>query len=283
MAKVSRLNSAEIKKRTIKIWNEVAPRYHHDWASRSIGPFKSTSKLLSLANIKRDSAVLDLACGTGIVTKMLSSKVGLQGLVVGVDISSRALNIAKKWNFGRKNIEFVNADIEKLSFKEKFDLVTCQYGLMFLPCPHAALQNIRRILKNGGTIVVAVHGGKNSVPYFSCIRNAILKFVPDFIPPGTPNFDRFGTKDSLKKEFAKAGYKKIRIRELNFFYKAGRFEDYWNDYFAYMAKPLKEKLKPLSTAQRRAMKKIARKCTQKYAKKGKVIFPWKVLILSANK
>jgi len=283
LAKITRLNSAEIKKRTIKIWNEVAPRYHNNWASHGIGPFQSTSKLLRLANIKHGSIVLDLACGTGIVTKMLSSKVGLQGLVVGVDISSGALKIAKRWNFGKKNIEFINADIEKLSFKEKFDSVTCQYGLMFLPHPQITLQNIRRMLKSGGTTAVAVHGSKNSVPYFSCIRDAILKFVPDFIPSGTPNFDRFGTKDSLKKEFAKAGYKKIKIRELNFSYKAGRFEDYWNDYFAYMAKPLKEKLKSLSTTQRKAMKEIARKHAQKYIKKGKVIFPWKVLILSANK
>ncbi len=283
MAKITRLNSAEIKKRTIKIWNEVATRYHHNWASHGIGPFQSTSKLLRLANIKHGSIVLDLACGTGIVTKMLSSKVGLQGLVVGVDISSGALKIAKRWNFGKKNIEFINADIEKLSFKEKFDSVTCQYGLMFLPHPQITLQNIRRMLKSGVTTAVAVHGSKNSVPYFSCIRDTILKFVPDFIPPGTPNFDRFGTKDSLKKEFAKAGYKKIKIRELNFSYKVGRFEDYWNDYFAYMAKPLKEKLKSLSTTQRKAMKEIARKHAQKYIKKGKVIFPWKVLILSANK
>ncbi|MGI0056825.1 MAG: class I SAM-dependent methyltransferase, partial [Nitrosarchaeum sp.] len=174
-------------------------------------------------------------------------------------------------------------DIEKLSFKEKFDSVTCQYGLMFLPHPQAALQNIKKILKNGGTIAIAVHGDKYSAPYFSCIRDAILKFVPGFIPPGTPNFDRFGTKDLLKKEFAKAGYKKIRIHEFNFSYKAGRFEDYWNDYFAYMAKPLKEKLKPLTTTKRKAMKEIAGKCAQKYVKKGKVVFPWKVLILLANK
>ena len=283
MVKITKLSSAEIKKRTIKIWNEVAPRYHHDWASRSVGPFKSTSKLLDLANIKRGSRVLDLACGTGIVTRMLSSKVGPQGLVVGVDISSGPLKIAKRWNSCRKNIEFVNSDIEKLSFKEKFDSITCQYGLMFLPHPHAALQNIKKILKNGRTITAAVHGDKYSVPYFSCIRDAILKFIPNFIPPGTPNFDKFGTKDSLKKEFAKAGYKKIRIHEFNFSYKAGRFEDYWNDYFAYMAKPLKEKLKPLTTVQRKAIKEIARKRAQKYVKKGKVIFPWKVLILSANK
>ncbi len=283
MTKVTRLSSDEIKKRTIKIWNEVAPRYHDDWASRNIGPFKSTSKLLGLANVKRGCRVLDLACGTGIVTRMLSSKVGPRGLAVGVDISSGPLKIAKRWNRGRKNIEFVNSDIEKLSFKEKFDSVTCQYGLMFLPRPHTALQNIKKILKNGRTIAIAVHGDKYSVPYFSCIRDAILKFVPDFIPPGTPNFDRFGTKDSLKKEFAKAGYKKIRVHEFNFSYKAGRFEDYWNDYFAYMAKPLKEKLKPLTTIQRNAMKEIARKCAQKYVKKGKVVFPWKVLILSANK
>jgi len=77
----SNFNPIEYKKRTIKIWNEVAPRYHKRWASIDSGPFQSTTKLVKLAKIKKGDIVLDLACGTGVVTNKISSKVGKDGTV----------------------------------------------------------------------------------------------------------------------------------------------------------------------------------------------------------
>ncbi len=64
-----KLKHSEYKQRNMKIWNEVAPRYHKRWASASIGPFQSTAKLIELVDINKGDTVLDLACGTGVVTK----------------------------------------------------------------------------------------------------------------------------------------------------------------------------------------------------------------------
>ncbi|HSD05035.1 MAG TPA: class I SAM-dependent methyltransferase [Nitrosopumilaceae archaeon] len=268
------------KKRIVNIWNEVALKYHTDWASKNTGPFKSTSILVKTSKIKKGDRVLDLACGTGAVTKKISSRIGPSGKVVGIDISSGPVKIAKKWNV-RKNVKFVIADVEKMRFSEEFDSVTCQYGLMFFPNVQIALRNTRRVLKNGGRITVAVHGSKKTAPYFSCISNAILKFIPDFIPPGSPTVHRFGTKNLLKKEFVNAGFKKIKIHELNFEYKPGTFEDYWSDYITNLSTPLKEKLKSLDANQFIIMKKMMKKNTERFTKKGKIVFPWKVLILTA--
>lgn len=65
---MSRFDPIAYKKRIIDTWNEVAPKYHSEWASKNIGPFKSTS-IVKISRIKTVDMVLDLACGTGAVTK----------------------------------------------------------------------------------------------------------------------------------------------------------------------------------------------------------------------
>jgi len=275
-----RFDPRAYKKRIIVTWNEFAPKYHSDWASKDIGPFQSTSKVVKISRIKKGDVVLDLACGTGVVTKKISSKAGTDGRVVGIDISPGPIEIAKKWNL-KKNVKFVITDVEKMKFEEEFDAVTCQYGLMFFPNVQLVLRKVRKFLKKGGRITVAVHGSKRTAPYFSCISNAVLKFIPDFLPVGTPTVHRFGTKDLLRTEFEKAGFKKIHVYEFNFQYKPGTFEAYWRDYFTNLTTPLKKKFKSLDSRQFVVMKKMAEKNTRRFTKKGKIIFPWKVLILTA--
>ena len=82
----------------MKIWNEVAPRYHKRWATAKRGPFQSTKKLIELIDIKKGNHVLDVASGTGVVTKLLKQKVGKAGYVIGADTSVTAIKVAKKWN-----------------------------------------------------------------------------------------------------------------------------------------------------------------------------------------
>lgn len=284
MVRAKKLTHSEYKKRLIKTWDEIAPRYHKRWAKNNIGPFKSSTELVKLANIRTGYAVLDLACGTGAITKRIATKVGESGKVVGVDSSISAIKIAKKENNHKTNLDFVLSDVEFIKFNKKFDVVTCQYALFFFPNAQKVLQNIKQYLKKNGTIALTLHGNKDSVPYFSSILDVITKFIPDYIPQGTPNLDRFGTKDQLKKTISKAGFTNIRIQEYTFVYRPGTFSDYWQNYLKYLAKPLKEKIKTLSVTQKQKMKNQIKQNTLPYTKRsGKIIFPWEVLILTAKR
>ena len=265
------------------IWNEVAPRYHKRWASVSEGPFQSTSKLVELVNISKGDSVLDVACGTGVVTKEIRKKVGSLGYVVGADTSTTAINIAKKWNDKKHNLDFLNIDAENFSFSKKFDIITCQYGLFFFPNASKALKNMKNSLKKSGKIGISVHGKREKVPFFSNILDSVIKFIPDYIPPGSPDLDRFGTKSALRKEISKAGFSKISVKEFVFHYSPGKFEDYWNNYMKYIAKPLKVKLNQLEYSKRKELKQMVKEKTSQYAiKNGNIVFPWQVLILTAK-
>ena len=268
----------------MKIWNEVAPRYHKRWAKLNRGPFQSTKKLVELTKINNGDNVLDLACGTGVVTKEIREKIGEKGFVLGADTSTTAIRIAKKWN-GKKelNFDFVNVDAEKFFFSRKFDAITCQYALFFFPNAQKALRNMKNNLKKTGRIGISVHGRKNKVPFFSSILESVTKFIPDYVPKDSPNLDRFGTKSGLRKEVAKAGFSKIVVRDFTFSYIPGTIDDYWKNYIKYVPRPLKEKLNALSASQQKELKESIRDKTLQYTKKnGEIIFPWQVLILTAK-
>jgi len=275
--------NSEYKQRNMKIWNEIAPRYHKRWASVNKGPFQSTKKLIELVKINKNNVVLDVACGTGVVTKQIQKKVGNLGYVVGVDTSTTAIKIAKKWNEKNKNLDFVNIDAENFSFSKKFDIITCQYALFFFPNAQKALKNMKNNLKKSGKIGISVHGSKDNVPFFNSILDSVTKYIPDYVPPGTPNLDRFGSKSALKAEVRKAGFSNIVVKEFIFNYSPGKFEDYWKNYIKYIAKPLKEKLNALEYSKRKKFKESVKEKTMQYTKKnGEILFPWQVLILIAR-
>jgi ubiquinone/menaquinone biosynthesis C-methylase UbiE len=269
------------KQRTILVWNEVASYYHKRWAKNEIGPFNVTKELIKNAKIKSGQKVLDLACGTGLVTKKILNKVGKKGEVYGIDSSNSALKIAKKWVGDKKNIHFVRGDAETIEFNTKFDVITCQFALFFFPNEQIVLKNMKKFLKKNGIIALSIHG-KYNVPYFDSILNPIKKFIPDYLPQ-YPEMDRFGTKEIFKKTLSKAGYQKIIVRKMTFQYSPGEFSDYWGNYKRYLSKPLKEKFNSLSNFQKRNLREMVLDNTKPYTKKnGKIIFPWEVLVLTAR-
>ena len=277
-----KFNHTEYKLRNMTIWNEVAPRYHKRWARDEKGPFRSTTRLVQTMDLKKGYKVLDVACGTGVVTKKIRAKVGTRGIVVGVDSSITAIKLAKMWNKHSTNLDFINIDAEKFSFTTKFDAVTCQYALFFFPDAQKALKNMKKCLRKGGKIGISVHG--QNVPFFSSILEAITEFIPDYIPHGAPNLDRFGTKRSLKDEVRKAGFSNILVKDYVFKYSPGKFEDYWKNYLKYIARPLKEKLDSLNKEARNKLVEKARENASPYIKRNEIIeFPWEVLILTAKK
>ena len=269
------------KRRTIIVWNEVAPYYHKRWAKNEIGPFNVTKELIRNARIKSGQKVLDLACGTGLVTKKILSKVGKNGEVYGIDSSNSALKIAKKWTGHGKNIHFVRGDAETIEFNTKFDVITCQFALFFFPNEQKVLKNMKKFLKKNGIIALSIHG-KYNVPYFDSILNPIKKFIPDYLPQ-YPEMDRFGTKEIFKQTLSKAGFQKIVVRKMTFQYSPGDFSDYWGNYKRFLSKPLKEKFNSLSNFQKKNLREMVLDNTKQYTRKnGKILFPWEVLVLTAR-
>ena len=260
-------------------WNTVASEYHYNWADKKIGPFRSTTEITKVANIKPDDKILDVACGTGVVSKEISQILGPKGLLVGIDLSRTALKIARG-SIDFTNSVFLEMDAENIGFNFKFDKVACQYGLMFFPDTQKVLVAIRNILDDNGMLVVAVHGLAEDVPYFSTIMNPILEYIPDIRPTGTPTVHRFGNPKDLEAELEKAGFERVSVARHDFVYKPGTFDEYWDDYMHSTANSIRSKLESHGSEVINKIKQDARKNATRYEKEGNITFPWTVLVAS---
>jgi ubiquinone/menaquinone biosynthesis C-methylase UbiE len=97
--------------------------------------------------------VLDAACGTGIVARLVAPIVGPSGRTVGVDYDPIMIEMARRL---APEIEWRQGDLQSLPFPDGFyDLVICQQGLQYLPDPSAGLRQIHRVLRQGGRTVLA--------------------------------------------------------------------------------------------------------------------------------
>lgn len=112
------------------------------------------NRLVSLAKLQKGEAILDVATGTGLVL-LNAAKIVFPGKALGVDISTGMLNQAKQKVLEEdlQNVEFVEADVEYLSFSHNsFDRILCSLALCYLTDIPAALKQWYSYLKPGGTL-----------------------------------------------------------------------------------------------------------------------------------
>ena len=112
--------------------------------------------LVERAGVQTGDRVLDVACGTGVVTRVALERVGSQGTVTGLDINPAMLTVAQSKS---PDVEFVRGSALTLPFDDgAFDVVLCQLGLQFFPNRAAAVAQMHRVLVDGGRLGLSVYG-----------------------------------------------------------------------------------------------------------------------------
>jgi SAM-dependent methyltransferase len=172
-----------------------------------------SDQLIRSAGITSGQTVLDVATGAGEPALTIAKIIGPAGKVVGVDLSSEMLQIAKERaaSQGITNVVFQVVEDESLSmFQDNtFDSVVCRHGLMFMPDPVKALKAFLRVLKPGGKASVTVWSSPDKAPIMSMVMETISKHVPEMKPPSpdTPGgpFSIPGV-NMLRDYFSKAGF-----------------------------------------------------------------------------
>ena len=121
---------------------------------RYLGPFLFEPYAIDLVSrIRKDrvSSVLELACGTGRVTKHLFRFFAGAAKITATDLNPDMLAVARKQVLDR-SIDWMTADMQQLPFQDdSFELAVCQYGIMFVPDKPLAIREVARELKKGAT------------------------------------------------------------------------------------------------------------------------------------
>lgn len=191
-------------------WDLAAPDYEALWQAQLAD---AQSALLAAAALRPGEQVLDVACGTGLVTFEAARAVGPSGRVLGVDLSGGMVAVARQRALQRRaaNIGFERMDAEALALPDaRFDVVLCALGLMYLPQPEQGLREMRRLLRPGGRVVLAVWGERARCGWSAVFPTVAAEVASDVCPL----FFRLGSQGALVRLCEDAGFAVIAQRRI---------------------------------------------------------------------
>ena len=123
----------------------LAPLFFNDFAD----------DLVARVPVSDDMRVLEVACGTGIVTRRLVERLGGRGTVMATDLNEAMFAHARKRLPGSGDATYRTADGTSLPFESlSYDAVVCQFGLMFFPDKAAGAREAFRVLRPGGVYLL---------------------------------------------------------------------------------------------------------------------------------
>jgi SAM-dependent methyltransferase len=130
----------------------------------------------------RPSSVLEVAAGTGVLTRQLATTLPAMASIVATDLNQPMLDHAASIGTVRA-VEWRQADAMKLPFpNQAFDAVVCQFGVMFFPDKAAAMSEAHRVLRTGGSFIFSVWDGIEQNEFADAVTTALAAVFPDQPP-----------------------------------------------------------------------------------------------------
>jgi ubiquinone/menaquinone biosynthesis C-methylase UbiE len=127
----------------------------------------------------RGASVLEIAAGTGILTRQLLGGLPPDARLVATDLNEPMITFAKTRIAPDPRLEWKTADAGALPFAdESFDWAVCQYGVMFFPDKVGALAAARRVLRQKGTLVFNVWGSLADNPFARIVHETVAAMFP---------------------------------------------------------------------------------------------------------
>ena len=189
-----------------KVFTGSIPKLYEEYLVPQI--FESyAADVANRLRARSPSRVLEIAAGTGVVTRALASALPTDVSIVATDLNQAMLDHAARIGTTRA-VEWRQADAMHLPFADDaFDAVVCQFGVMFFPDKVNAYAEARRVLRQGGVFVFSVWDRIDANEFADAVTSALASFFPDDPPrflPRTP----YGYFDvpAIRRDLAGAGF-----------------------------------------------------------------------------
>lgn len=185
----------------------AAERYERELVPAAFA--ESARELADAARVDRGHRVLDVACGTGVVARECSGRIGAEGSVVGIDISGEMLDVARRTAPG---IHWVEGDAAALPFPDSsFDRVLCQFALMFFSERTRSVAEMWRTLSDKGRLAVSVSGRLEDSPVNLGLAELVRRQVGEKGLTVVRSVYALGDTNDIEETFASAGVEEISV------------------------------------------------------------------------
>jgi SAM-dependent methyltransferase len=158
--------------------------------------------LIAASGLSAGQSILDVACGTGIVARTAADQLGSGSRIVGVDLNEAMLTVARRV---RPELEWMQGDAGDLPVEDRsFDVVVCQFAMMFFPDRGKAMAEMARAATGGGVVAISVPADLAAQTAYERIVEVVNRHAG---PAATALFDTYwscGDLGYLKGLFANA-------------------------------------------------------------------------------
>lgn len=217
---MSRLAASGPNATQIDYWNDTAgPKWValQEALDRQIGPLGHAA--MDAARVTPGDEVLDVGCGCGATSLELARRVAPGGRVVGIDVSTVMLEVARgaAERTATTGLSFENADAQTVGLPPgAFDVVFSRFGVMFFADPGAAFANLRRALHPGGRLAFVCWQPLGSNPWMALPLMAALQHMPAPAPapPGAPGPFAFADPERVRGILGGAGFAEVALDPL---------------------------------------------------------------------
>lgn len=214
---MTRLAAEGVNAPQIEYWNsEAGDRWATTADTQDVMIGGMGDAAMAACDLQPGQRVLDIGCGSGATSLQIAARVGAEGSVLGIDVSTPMLEVAEQRRAAASldHVRFENRDAATYAFPEAaFDRFYSRFGVMFFLDPAAAFANMRPALRDGGLMAFVCWQPRTDNQWMTVPFEVGLRHVPapPPAPPTAPGPTAFGDPDHVRNVLTAGGFGGIEI------------------------------------------------------------------------